>query len=82
MEHIQAGLVRIRYNTESDGRVLVWRMVIDGKERLVNNIKVEKPCFTSSDWMEELGCYKHHISIQDCTISIHPDTQEATITEQ
>lgn len=79
MEQLNANLVRLRYNTDSDGKTLLWRLIIDGQERLVNNVKVEKPSFTSTDWMPELNCYKHHISIKDCTVSIDPETKEATI---
>lgn len=79
MEQIHASLVRIRYNTESDGKSLIWRLLIDGTERLVNNVKVEKPCFTSTDWMEDINCFKHHISVKDCVISIDPGTLHAII---
>lgn len=79
MQHLKAKLVLIRYNTESDGKSLCWRLLIDGQEKLVNGIKVEKPCNTSTDWLEDKQCFKHHISVTDCSVAIHDDTLEAVI---
>lgn len=71
--------VRIRYNTESDGKQLQWRLLLDGTERLVNSIKVEKSCQTTTDWLEDKQCYKHHISVFDCEVFIDPVTIDAVI---
>jgi hypothetical protein len=62
--------VLIRYNTESDGKSLLWRLLLDGKEHLVNSISIEVPCFTSTDWLEEKQVFKHHISVGDCEVTI------------
>jgi len=62
--------VLIRYNTESDGRTLPWRLLLDGKEYLVNEIKIEKASYTSTDWLEDKQCFKHHITVNDCEVSI------------
>jgi hypothetical protein len=62
--------VLIRYNTESDGTILLWRLLLDGKEQLVNSVAVEKPCFTSTDWLEDKQVFKHHISVSNCEVLI------------
>lgn len=66
----KASLVQIRYNTESDGQRLCWRLLIDGREELVNGIQINKPCWTTTDWLEDKQTYKHHISVKDCKVSI------------
>lgn len=76
---IHAQTVQIRYNTESDGKTLCWRLLIDGKEQVVNGISVNKPCQTSTDWLEDKQTFKHHITVTDCTVSIDGDTLQATI---
>jgi hypothetical protein len=76
---IQCNTVRIRYNTESDGKQLLWRLLLDGAEHLVNSVKIETPCQTTTDWLEDKQCYKHHVSVYDCEVYIDDDTAEATI---
>lgn len=79
MQSTAARKVLIRYNTESDGKSLCWRLLIDGEEKLVNAIKVDKPCKTSTDWLEDKQCFKHHITVDECNVSIEPVTLLATI---
>jgi hypothetical protein len=79
MQQFKAKQVLIRYNTESDGKTLCWRLLIDGQEKLVNGIEVEKSCKTSTDWLEDKQCFKHHISVADCSIAIHDETLIAVI---
>lgn len=79
MQSLSATLVQIRYNTESDGKNLCWRLLIDGQEKLVNGIKIDKPCKTSTDWLEDKQVFKHHISVGQCTITIDPESLQATI---
>ena len=62
--------VLIRYNTESDGKALQWRLLLDGSEQLANTIAIEKPCHTSTDWLEDKQCFKHHISVNECEVHI------------
>ena len=52
--------INIRFNT-SNTSDLYWRLVIDGKEYLVNDIKINVPTFTSMDIIET-GESKWHIS--------------------
>lgn len=78
MEYIDASLVRIRFNTESDGKQLLWRLIVDGKEILVNSIRILVPSYTSTDWLEDKQTYKHHISVKNCRIIIN-DTLDAVI---
>jgi hypothetical protein len=74
-----ARLIQVRYNTESDGINLCWRLLVDGQELLVNGIDIKTGCRTTTDWLEDKQCYKHHISMNDCTITIDPSTLIATI---
>ena len=67
---VHAKRVHLRYNTESDGKVLLWRLLIDGEEHLVNSIQVNAPCFTCTDWLEDKQVFKHHITVADCTVQI------------
>jgi len=62
--------IQVRYNTLSDGEHLCWRLILDGTEHLVNSINVQVPCFTSRDWLEEKGEFKHHISMCNCTVQV------------
>jgi adenylylsulfate kinase len=71
--------IKVRYNTESNGREKVWRLLVDGKELLVNEIHIRKPSVTSSDWLEEKQCMKHHITVRDCLLHIDEATNKATL---
>jgi adenylylsulfate kinase len=71
--------VKVRYNTESNGVEKVWRLLADGKELLVNEIHIRKPSVTSSDWLEEKQCMKHHITVKDCLLHIDEKTNKATL---
>lgn len=73
-------LVRIRYNTESNGTDLCWRLLIGDEEHLVHHIDVNAPCITSRDWLEDKQQYKHHITLNNCRVVISDDLI-ATITK-
>ncbi|EDM36978.1 hypothetical protein PBAL39_18929 [Pedobacter sp. BAL39] len=66
----QVALARIRFNTESNGRDLCWRLVLDGEEIIVESINIQAPVFTSRDWMEPINTFKHHISVANCQVEI------------
>jgi hypothetical protein len=70
MLECNANTVLVRYNTESDGKVLLWRLLIDGKEYLANSIRIEVPSHTSTDWLEDKQVFKHHITVTDCIVYI------------
>ena len=55
--------VKIRFNTDYHAitNPKKWRLIIDGQERLVNEIKIFGECYTTSEEMEGVGL-KHHIS--------------------
>lgn len=72
-------LARIRFNTESDGKTLLWRLILDGDELLVNSIRVEKISYTSTDWLEDKQCFKHHISVADAQVEIDDVTLDAVL---
>jgi hypothetical protein len=74
----QVSLAHIRYNTDSNGQNLCWRLVLDGEEILVESVQINAPVFTSMDWIEPIGQFKHHISVQDCYVHIS-DTGTALI---
>jgi hypothetical protein len=44
--------------------------VLDGEEILVESVQIEAPVFTSKDWIEPIGQFKHHISVRDCAVII------------
>jgi len=77
----QVSLAHIRYNTNSNGHELCWRLVLDGQEILVESVQIQAPVFTSKDWIAPIGQFKHHISVKDCLVLID-DTGGALITEQ
>jgi hypothetical protein len=68
--HKQVSLARIRYNTDSNGQDKCWRLVLDGEEILVESVHIQAPVFTSRDWIEPIGKFKHHISVRDCNVLI------------
>ena len=65
-----AFIVQIRYNTDSNGVENAWRLIMDGKEILVNHIDIRKQCKTSCDWLEDKKAFKHHITIHNCIVQI------------
>lgn len=74
-----ASVVRIRYNTESDGKNKAWRLIVDGRELLVNGIDIQTHSHTSSDWLEDRQVFKHHITVLNCHVQID-ETGNALIT--
>lgn len=71
--------IKIRYNTESNGKKNIWRLLVNDKEVLVDAIDIRKPSVTSSDWLEEKQCMKHHITIKDCLLHIDEETNKAIL---
>jgi len=63
-------LAQIRFNTESNGQDLCWRLMLDGEEIIVESVKIEAPVFTSRDWIESINKFKHHISVENCCVQI------------
>jgi len=76
----QVSLANIRYNTDSNGEDQCWRLVLDGEEILVDTVHIHAPVFTSRDWIEPIGRFKHHISVRDCNVRIDAEGT-ALITE-
>ncbi len=66
----QFSQVKIRYNTDSNGQDQCWRLILDGDEILVESVQINAPVFTSRDWIEAVGKFKHHISVSDCLVQI------------
>lgn len=69
----KVAVARIRYNTESNGEDLCWRLVLDGEEILVEAVHIDAPTFTSRDWVGPVNKFKHHISVQNCRVDITED---------
>jgi hypothetical protein len=82
MQKIIADDVKIRYNTESDGKHLVWRLLIAGEEYLVNHLDINCPCKTTTDWLEDKQVTKHHITTYNCIVTINPDSLHVSIDSQ
>jgi hypothetical protein len=79
--HQQVSLAHIRYNTDSNGQNLCWRLVLDGQEVLVESVQIHAPVFTSRDWIEPINQFKHHISVRNCLVQIG-EAGNAIITER
>jgi hypothetical protein len=69
----KVGVAQIRYNTDSNGQDQCWRLVLDGEEIIVESVQIHAPVFTSRDWIEPIGKFKHHISVHDCFVKINED---------
>lgn len=54
--------VNVRFNTDYPSKSkFAWRVIQDGKETLVNDVRFEIPCFTTAEFIEGLGM-KYHVS--------------------
>lgn len=54
--------VNVRFNTDYPTKSqFAWRVISEGKETLVNDVRFEIPCFTTSEFIEGLGV-KYHVS--------------------
>lgn len=54
--------VNIRFNTDYPTKSkYAWRVLFDGKQELVNEVRFEIPSFTTSEFIEGLGM-KYHLS--------------------
>ena len=62
--------IDIRFNTAYPERSLYeWRLLIDGEEKLVNNIRCEVPTWTTSTFIEGHGM-KWHMSCEASEVKI------------
>lgn len=52
--------LKLRFNTENEG-TLFWRVLVDGKEILADNVFIKVPTHTSCDILPD-GRIKYHIS--------------------
>jgi hypothetical protein len=53
--------IQIRFNHNDIDGTRKWRVIMDGLEFHVSEIKITIPCRTESEFYEDLGGYKHHI---------------------
>lgn len=72
--------VKIRFNTDHHAitNPKKWRLIIDGHEKLVDEINIVGKCHTTSDDMEKVGL-KHHISCVAKSIIYTTDMVERII---
>jgi hypothetical protein len=74
--------VDIRFNTNFPSKSQYeWRVLIDGEETLVNNVKIETPCYTTSTFIEGQGM-KWHLSTEANTVEFtnyYLNNKQATI---
>lgn len=62
--------VHIRFNTNFPNKSqFEWRLIIDGKQELVNAIRIETPCYTTSEFIEGEGM-KYHITAKANLVEI------------
>lgn len=63
--------VDIRFNTNFPSKSQYeWRVLVDGEENLVNNVRIETPCYTTSTFIEGHGM-KWHITTEANTVEIN-----------
>ena len=53
--------IQIRFNHNDIDGTRKWRVIMDGLEFHVSEIKLTIPCRTESEFYEDLGGHKHHI---------------------
>jgi len=60
--------VDIRFNTNYPSKSQYeWRVLINGQETLVNNVRIETPCYTTSTFIEGQGM-KWHLSTESNSV--------------
>ena len=69
----------IRYNTESTDDSTSWRLICDGEETLVSNVKILSKTITTKNYIPELEKYKYHIT---CTGNLLIENNVAYITDE
>lgn len=62
--------IRLRYNTNDTNGENPWRLLIDGKENLVKEVRFEIPVSTTTDIIPEVGI-KYHIGAEANSVEIN-----------
>lgn len=70
--------IKIRYNTDVCDNFLYWRVIINEKEHLASDIKINVPSYSTNDFVENVGI-KHHISCESDNIVWDEETKVVTI---
>jgi hypothetical protein len=73
--------IDLRFNTNYPQKSQYeWRLLIDGKENLVNSVRIETPCYTTASFIEGHGM-KWHLSTEanDVDINIIASKKHALI---
>jgi hypothetical protein len=57
-------IIDIRFNTNYPTKSQYeWRLIVDGIEQLVNNVRIDSPTYTTSTFIEDLGMKWHMTTI-------------------
>jgi hypothetical protein len=57
-------IIDIRFNTNYPIKSKYeWRLIVDGVEQLVNNVRIDSPTYTTSTFIEGLGMKWHMTTI-------------------
>ena len=52
--------IKIRYNNNFPTKSQYeWRVLVDDVEHFVNSVRIEKPCYTTSEFIEGHGLVSH-----------------------
>lgn len=63
--------INIRYNTNfPENSRYQWRVLIDGIEKLANDVLISTPCYTTSEKIEGVGI-KYHITTNSDNVKIN-----------
>lgn len=72
-------IVKIRFNTNFPLKSQYeWRLIVDGVEHLVNSIRIEVPCYTTSEFIEGHG-QKWHITCSASDVEFHQINKKTAI---
>lgn len=71
-------IIKIRYNTAVNDDFLYWRVIINGEEHLVSDIKINVPTYTTKDYIENVGM-KHHITCESDNIIWNEENKSVII---
>ena len=59
-------IIDIRFNTNYPIKSKYeWRLIVDGVEQLVNNVRIDSPTYTTSTFIEGLGMKWHMTTIAE-----------------
>lgn len=66
-------VVKVRYNTNSDGEKKCWRLICDDIEYLTDKIVINGKVETTKDYMGDKVKFKHHITMHNAIVDYSVD---------